>query len=628
MTIVIAMLLICGCSVLLAGALKKHAEDIIPMVLSLIVLLLLPFYCLDMLAVGKFVTYGVMLAVIVGSVVCLWHQSRSVGGGFLKGMITPGVCVYLALCLFFLVYLKDQQVGLWDELRLWGAVPKALHYTERLQVGDNTEIYGIMQSYPPGMQLLTYFLTSFSADFAENHIFVAYAVLVSAMFLPALKKLAWKQWYLFVPFGFLMAYLPCVFTSSGGDNGWFYDSLFIDPVLGIAVGYVFYLASDDPFSSRFKAVRLSVALALAVMLKDSAIMFAVIAAACAVVIFAAKHKASMNKAFWARVLLAAVCIVYPYLAWKMTLTHSGVVNHLGFHGVWLSKDSIVSLFREIMGTVLLIINPFPNNTLYLSLLGYQLLMCILHYGLNKKYRFTDRTVTVVSLTGMVLSEVAFSVGYLMIFVNGLFSYQRYYSTIVSMFGTYVFLHFASAVIDVKWDVPVGMWKKWSRRVCMAGLSLIVLLMAGYQFRIWKSFKFDGGVYEKAQAHAQCLTETVSADENGPEKVYLLLSEDISLLHHRIYFELIGTGIRVGNFCDDVNITQQSGYSPDAAGIELAAKQWCERLLNENYEYIHLVSVDDITRSAFQALSVPNAPGEGETYRIVSENGTVSLVLVE
>ena len=66
--------------------------------------------------------------------------------------------LYEGLTVLFVYFAKDNLVGLWDELRLWGAYTKALHTSNSLQLGSDAFIYPIMQSYPPAMPLLGYFV--------------------------------------------------------------------------------------------------------------------------------------------------------------------------------------------------------------------------------------------------------------------------------------------------------------------------------------------------------------------------------------------------------------------------------------------------------------------------------------
>ena len=76
----------------------------------------------------------------------------------LKNLFTPGLLIY-SLC-FILIYFitRNNDVLLWDELRLWGAYPKILFYDGSLQLDGDAQLINIMRSYNPGMPLFLFYV--------------------------------------------------------------------------------------------------------------------------------------------------------------------------------------------------------------------------------------------------------------------------------------------------------------------------------------------------------------------------------------------------------------------------------------------------------------------------------------
>lgn len=184
------------CSIFAAILFKKTAEETFSLIMFSTVLLMLPFYCLNLLKIGRCIYLCAMLVLALSACFYIKRNNGKIFLEFIK-KITPGICIYAVLCGIFTVYLKGNIVSLWDELRLWGAVPKALHFSQQLQLGENAAIFGNMQSYQPGMPLLVYFLTSFCGNFCEYQIFATYAAVAFCVFLPALKNLKWSRWKYF-----------------------------------------------------------------------------------------------------------------------------------------------------------------------------------------------------------------------------------------------------------------------------------------------------------------------------------------------------------------------------------------------------------------------------------------------
>ena len=187
MAIMYALVMLMASSVLFAAAKKERAENVFPCALLSVIVILYPFYCLDFLRLGKMLVYVLILLTGILSLGKLLKQKRDPVRSVLE-TLTPGIFIFAAYCAFVFVYTRGNLVGLWDEMRLWGAVPKALYATDSLQLGSQALIFPAMQPYPPGMPLLVYFMESLSPQFSESYIFVTYGIFFGAMLLPALKQ--------------------------------------------------------------------------------------------------------------------------------------------------------------------------------------------------------------------------------------------------------------------------------------------------------------------------------------------------------------------------------------------------------------------------------------------------------
>ncbi len=629
MTIAISMGLICICSFFLAIALKKSVEEIIPVSLFSVVLIIFPFYCLDLLFLGKTLVYVIMMLASVLSLIYIKKQGIHIATAFLK-RITPGIVLYAFVSIYFLFYLRNNLVGLWDELRLWGAVPKALYYSDKLQLGDDAFIFDIMQSYPPGVPLLIYFLTAFASSFAEYHIFVGYAILFSGVFVPALAKLKWKQWYLFVPLAVLIVFLPCLFTSHGGDFGLFYNSLFIDSLLGVLMGYVFYLASKNPLKSNFAFVQFLISVSFVILTKDSAISSAVIAVICAILIYYQGNKGMFNHRIVKKCCAAIFSLLFPYIMWNVVLHIHSITNHLSMDITSVTVESFITLMKAFLKIPMLDISVL-NNTVSFSFAVCLLIMLVAFGVINKRLECLSRAPLRITFSGMFLSFVIFSVGYLCIFPRGLPSYQRYYSTILCCYLAFIMLHILTALIEYQLRKTPSFRLISFKTVFSVVLSALIAFGAVRYFESWKLEKYDGGIYDTAQTHANSIMQAVPVDSDHVQNVYLLISHDPhsnALLHHRIYFDLIGANIRVANFYNDTNIVgglyTPEGYTDsDIDDITLA---WTTQLIEKNYDYIYVISSDALACNVFECLSAEK-PETGNLYRITPSNDGLCLTLI-
>ena len=265
LSVIISLLIILATAWAICRITNRRIEECVPVTIMGTVIILYFFYILNILVIGRIVVYAAMGLMIIFSVIKTVQnkkqpnpQNVTLGkGSWLQvgEILSPGIVFFLLLSLVFIVYALNLKPAVWDELRLWAAMPKALHFTESLQVGEGSLLYTTMQSYPPGMALLVYFFTAFSGSFTYGSIYVVYWLFMASLVLPALKKFSWKQWYVMPVVFFLLIVLPIVLTVNGstasGDWNFFFASLYIDPILGCLMGYAFYQAVKDPYQDAF-----------------------------------------------------------------------------------------------------------------------------------------------------------------------------------------------------------------------------------------------------------------------------------------------------------------------------------------------------------------------------------------
>ena len=120
---------------------ERRSEECWPVCYCAAAWVLYGFYCLGLVRMGlTLLCAGMLLLFLAG-----WKKSGPLRG-CLQGFFTPGTAVYLCLCLIFLIFFSGNVVSRHDELRLWAAVPKAIHETGKLQLGEGSPIFSAMQS--------------------------------------------------------------------------------------------------------------------------------------------------------------------------------------------------------------------------------------------------------------------------------------------------------------------------------------------------------------------------------------------------------------------------------------------------------------------------------------------------
>ena len=287
-SVVITLLLTLAAGWGMSRIFNRRIEECVPVFLTGTIVFLYIFYIFNLLLIGRIAVYAVCAGFIAAGV--FFQKKRR------TGCFTPGILLFLALSALFVIYAISMMPSVWDELRLWAAMPKALHYSEALQVGEGSLLYSTMQSYPPGMALLIYFFTAFFPSYSYGAAFAVYWIFVASLVLPAFRNLKWHQWYLLFPVFFLFVLFPVLLTINGGgpsgDWAYYYTSLYIEPTLGCLFGYALYQAIKKPFASAFSTASFALTLFVLPTLKNIGAMYACVVFAAAVLLYIAAGRKS------------------------------------------------------------------------------------------------------------------------------------------------------------------------------------------------------------------------------------------------------------------------------------------------------------------------------------------------
>lgn len=295
MAAVFALLTLAVAAITLCIVLDQDAGEMLPFTVFSVILYLYFFYCANALTLGMISLYVLLAALLCYALFLAVKRKIDV-----RKKITPAFVVFCCTAAFFAVYTIGNYSVNWDELRVWSAMPKAIYETKELQLGAGALIFDTadnMQTYPPALPLFANFFLCTASSFTESYIFLAYAVFVSVITVSPFRKLHWNHWWA-MPFAtFFVICVPFVLTLHGGDYSYFYQALFIDPVLGFAAGYVFYLATTKPFRTGFSRMQFALALSVLVIIKDSGILFALLSVLCALCIRRADEKGTSDYTF-------------------------------------------------------------------------------------------------------------------------------------------------------------------------------------------------------------------------------------------------------------------------------------------------------------------------------------------
>ena len=463
------------------------------------------------------------------------------------------------------------------------------------------------------MPLLVYFFTALENEFQEWHVFVIYGIFVCSFLMPACRRLKWNQWIYFLPIALLFVILPCIATSNGGDYAYFYESLFIDAVLGAVIGYSLFLSTQEPFHNYLSAYSFAVSLIAIVLLKDSGILFSIMILTNAFILnFTRKNIKRKMYLF----LLGIVCLTY--FSWQILLNKFMVKNPVGLK-VELNIGSVISLVRKFFSeTMIYYQGRFWGITFSFTFIFCIFILLCISIFLTRKYHDLTKKEASITVMSLAISSIIFCLGYCMAYGSGLPSFQRYIGgTILNAAITYVFLRVMRIIIENYIEVSVKQQSKYMPiYVCLASAFFTHFLVD------WNTANhFNLSPYNEALSHSSKIEASLPRNEIDEKvKIYLYYPGDARancLLHQRIYMNLIGSGACVKNFYNDVNIINVETEINDYGKMKVAVEQWLDKLIDEN-DYIYFLLVDERTEFLFETF-LEFLPNEKELYKIEKDS---------
>lgn len=578
------------------GALTgRRTEECWPVCFCMVPGWLYGFYCFGLIRVGLSLLYVGLVALFLAG----WRKIGAFGD-YCRRLLTPGNVLYLCFCLIFLLFFSRNPVSRHDELRLWGAVPKAIHETGRLQLGTASPIFSTMQSYPPGLPLVGTFFTAFTPAFSEGALFVGYACMALSFLVPAFSCWQWKQWPLLAPVGLAVLLTPFLFTSHMEDTALFGMTLFVDPLLGILAGYAFFQAWKGTLRNGQALANFCLTLVVLCLLKDTGLGFALMALLVALI---------SGGPSW-RLVIPALGIGLGAGSWQLLLRVYDVHALVGVKEYLPSGEAISNVLRAL-GNVNVVAYKLPLGPLLSFAVVFPLLLVLYLLAFRRP---GERRWSVA--VGLVASGMLFLYGYCLIYGRTLESFARYLSTPLLALATCIVL----TVVPRFPDGALAAWLLCRGKAFAAALVGLCLLVVLAVMALWNIAFTVYPQLPQADEDAARIRTAVEADLAPGQTgwIYLVMAGDgweNSFYHHRIFFDLISPNINLRN-----GLAQTQVVIP---GLENPAQVWAQELTE--CDYVYLLSVEDAFVPVFQMFSEEEPQAHG-LYRVIHDQGALGIRL--
>lgn len=225
----------------------KKYEDMLPVTHFVLILMLFFSGLTDNLILGVWIICAI---VVVGYLVCILYIIKNKLFDKLKTNFFTE-CFWIFLASYFLIYICNigKETHYWDEFVCWASRVKEMCRLDTLYTSELAHIGA--KHYPPTTALIQYlyeriqYIIVGERKFIAWYLFVSYQIFMISLIMPLLGKVKIKRKNLqFYILSILLLILPLMFFANA------YDTIMVDQLLGIMLGYCFVLLlsrKDDVF---------------------------------------------------------------------------------------------------------------------------------------------------------------------------------------------------------------------------------------------------------------------------------------------------------------------------------------------------------------------------------------------
>lgn len=232
-------------------------------------------------AVGlKSTALPLAVLLLVGLCAAVWQ--RGCMPQLKAALCSPAAAAFLLAVVAALLGARHMRLVNFDDVAHWALFTRQQcgleHFPSAVQSASE------FADYPPGIQMFSVFLQLF-APFRHSLLFTGHFLWVAALLLPLLEELRWSpQWWknLVAPIGggfFLLAF-PALFTK------YYTENLVVEPIMGLLLGYLVYIAWENPQPGGLELLGVSLALSVLMIAKSTGPMYAAFGAIAVLLLWA------------------------------------------------------------------------------------------------------------------------------------------------------------------------------------------------------------------------------------------------------------------------------------------------------------------------------------------------------
>lgn len=256
-------------SVTLTIILKKRMEQVIPIAVLAVILIIYIMGLFDNLRLGVLIICISILAELIFIAVYLSKKINNLKT-ILSQILTPGLAIYIGLFVISIILSKGRIFEDYDEYNHWGIMIKNMFLYN--SYGTNPESIVAFNDYPPLTSIFQYLFIQIKGIYREDVIITAQNILYFSMIIPITKNITWKKDFKQILLAsMIILFVPMIFYAN------FYTNILVDGILGIAFSYTIYSSYREEEDIKFQFLEIFCGITILMLTKTQGIGLAILA---------------------------------------------------------------------------------------------------------------------------------------------------------------------------------------------------------------------------------------------------------------------------------------------------------------------------------------------------------------
>lgn len=333
-------------SISLSYIFKKRVDQTIPLYFLISFVFIYFFAIFNILLIGLYLF--LVLNIIIDFIVLFKIIKNKNFEEAKAKILTPAFVIYTILFFIFAISTRNAAFSVWDEFTFWSISTKNMYYSNSLYLNSGTTLF--MNGYPPCPTIIEYLFCKILGNYSQGIELFAYQMFGFSLFMPFFKNINLKNISSTICIFLSILFIPAIFS-----DGYFYFTIYADPILGILAGYTLY----EYFTSKedkFLILTMFLSLFCISSTKATGVIIAGILLLILILYYLIDIKKNKKKINIKRIkIIGLLClsIIISFLSWKFYIKSSDVILNYGYNHPMETKsitDMLKVIYYTFIGT--------------------------------------------------------------------------------------------------------------------------------------------------------------------------------------------------------------------------------------------------------------------------------------